>query len=183
MSRHVLGSCRPAVRRRSPPAGRCARAQLSQWSSTPSRTGARRRRGSQRIRNAARSRESRASSRVRRALAAALLRAVRLNAPARPSPSRELPDLGLRLTLCADLGEDGDRALELLHRLLGPVGGVKQIREVVVQRRLAVAVALGGAERQRRARELERALELTARAMSEREVVERGDARALIACR
>ena len=35
--------------------------------------------------------------------------------------------------------------------------------------------------RQRRARELERALELTARAISERKVVERGDAGALVA--
>jgi hypothetical protein len=41
------------------------------------------------------------------------------------SPPRELPDLGLRLALRADLGEDRDRAFELLHSLLGPVSGVK----------------------------------------------------------
>ena len=41
------------------------------------------------------------------------------------SPPRELPDLGLRLALHADLGEDRHCALELLHRLLGPVSGVK----------------------------------------------------------
>ena len=52
-----------------------------------------------------------------------------------------------------------------------------------MQRGLAVAVALGGAELERGAGQLERRLELAARAVREREVVERGDAGARVAGR
>jgi hypothetical protein len=59
-------------------------------------------------------------------------------------------------------------------------GGVQQVGEVVVQRRLAMAVALGGAEPQGGLGQLQRGVELTARAVGEREVVVRGDARARV---
>ena len=84
------------------------------------------------------------------------------------------------LALAADLGEDRDGALELLHRLLGAAGGVEEVGEVVVEGGLAVAVALGRAELERRGGELEGAVELAAGAVGEREVVERGDAGARV---
>ena len=63
----------------------------------------------------------------------------------------------------------------------GRPGGVEEVGEVVVQRGLAVAVALGRAELERGAGQLERRVELAARAVREREVVERGDAGAGVA--
>ena len=59
-------------------------------------------------------------------------------------------------------------------------GVVEEVGEVVVQRCLAVAVALGGAEVERGTGQLERRLELAARAVGEREVVEGGDAGARV---
>jgi hypothetical protein len=60
-------------------------------------------------------------------------------------------------------------------------GGVQEVGEVVVERRLAVAVALGGAQVERRAGQLQRRLELAARAVRQSEIVERRHARARVA--
>ncbi len=66
------------------------------------------------------------------------------------SPLDQPPDAGLELLLvAADLGEDGDGPLQLLHRLVAAAGPVQDVGEVVAQRRLAVAVALGGAQLER----------------------------------
>ena len=57
---------------------------------------------------------------------------------------------------------------------------MEEVGEVVVQGGLAVAVALGRAELERRGGQLDCAVELASRAVGEREVVERGDARSRV---
>src|SRR5262249_9079134 len=93
-------------------------------------------------------------------------------------PADELPDLREAGALvAADVGEDGDGALEVLHRLLGATGLVEEVGEVVLERRLAVAVAQRDAERECLLREFERAWRIARLARDEREVVERRGAR------
>jgi hypothetical protein len=57
-----------------------------------------------------------------------------------PSPLHQLPDLRLQFAFLADLGEDLHGPLEVRHGLFSAAGGVQQVGEVVVQRRLAVTV-------------------------------------------
>jgi hypothetical protein len=62
-------------------------------------------------------------------------------------PADELPDLGQpRAFVAADVREQHDRALEVRQRVVGPPGGVMQVGQVVLERGLAMAVALGGAD-------------------------------------
>ena len=97
------------------------------------------------------------------------------------SPADQLPDLGLRLVLPADLGEDLHGRLEVLHRLVRPAPGVHQVGQVVVQRPLAVPVAQPDAQGQRRPGEVGGRLEVTLRPPREREVVQRGDLQVRVA--
>lgn len=46
------------------------------------------------------------------------------------------------------LAEDGDRALAMFHRSVFVAGGVVQVGQVVLERRLTMAVAAAGAQRQ-----------------------------------
>jgi hypothetical protein len=55
-------------------------------------------------------------------------------------PLHQLPDLRLQLALLADLGEDLHGPLEVRHGLFLPAGGVQQVGEVVVQRRLPMTI-------------------------------------------
>ena len=58
------------------------------------------------------------------------------------SPLHKLPDLGLQLARPpADLGEEGHRPLEVLHRFGRVTSRLKQVRQVVLQRGLTMPVA------------------------------------------
>jgi len=78
--------------------------------------------------------------------------------------------------VAADLGEDRHRALELLHRLVVAARAVQRVGQVVAKRRLAVAVALGGDERERLTHQRRGRLEVAGREARPGEVVEGGDA-------
>src|SRR5687767_4080755 len=64
------------------------------------------------------------------------------------SPGDQLPDLRVGRAGFADLGEDGDGLLEVVHGLGVVAGQVEEVGQVVVESGLAVAVALAGAELQ-----------------------------------
>ena len=108
----------------------------------------------------------------KRGRAGARLRLGRL----RSSPLDELPDLRLGGGVLADLGEGRDGGLETRHRLVVAAERAEEIGGVVLERRLAVAVADRDAERERLLGQRERAVELALGAQREREVVERGGA-------
>src|SRR5262245_3150016 len=95
------------------------------------------------------------------------------------SPLDQLPDPRLDVAgLEADLGEDRDGAFEVCHRRVRLSGGVEQVGQVVVQRRLAVPIALRDAQRQRGLGQLQSARNIVAGATCQRQVVERRDANA-----
>src|SRR2546425_12782529 len=91
------------------------------------------------------------------------------------SPLNELPNLRLTANRLADLGEKSHRALQFAHRFLFAPGTMKQIRQVVVQRSLAMTIDDRGGGLQRGSSQLDRALEITRTSVGEREVVQRGD--------
>jgi hypothetical protein len=99
----------------------------------------------------------------------------------RALPLDELPDLRLHRPLLADLGEERDGQLQVLHRFLRAALLSQEIGEVVVQRSLAVAVSLLSAECEGRPRQGFRAREISFRARRQGEVVERRDAGARVA--
>src|SRR3954451_8487302 len=91
------------------------------------------------------------------------------------SPADELPDLGQAGRLVSTyFAEDRDSALHVGHGGVLVARGVEQVGQVVLERRLAVAVAVGGAQRERLLGPLERWLELTRITLHERQVVESG---------
>ena len=97
----------------------------------------------------------------------------------RGPPVDELPDLGFELAgPAADVGEDGDGALEVLHRLVSPAGSPEQVGEVVLERGLAVAVALALTAQERLPDQGHRAIRLAAVGAHQGQRVERGDAEA-----
>lgn len=92
-------------------------------------------------------------------------------------PLGQLPDLGLqRAGLGPDLGVDGDRLAQLVEGSLDVPARVEQIGEVIVKRRLAVTVALGLTEGERRFGVLDGLHVITASCANQRQVVEPGGA-------
>ena len=97
-----------------------------------------------------------------------------MTARRRPHQSTSFQISACGCLVAADLGEDGDRSLQLVHRGLGVTGRVEQVGQVVAQGGLPVAIALGThSARASGARQPERRLGSPA-ALGQGEVVQRG---------
>src|SRR5215218_10820152 len=91
----------------------------------------------------------------------------------RLSPAHELPDLRqARGLVGAYLTERRDGALQVFHRNVFVAGSMVQVGKVVLERRLAMAVAVGGAQGQCSLGQLERLGENARVTLEERQVVE-----------
>src|SRR5262249_18849924 len=90
------------------------------------------------------------------------------------SPIAWLPDPRLnRAGPDTALGIDAHGLLQMRHRAVAVAGGMQQVSQVIVQRRLVVAVALGGAERKGRFGERASLFCVAARGMYKRQIVQR----------
>src|SRR5262249_19471530 len=95
----------------------------------------------------------------------------------RRSPVAKLPDLWLDgAGLDTNLGVDANGLLQVRHRGVAVALGMQQVGQVVVERRLAVAVTLGGTERKGCFGERAGLVRVPTRCMYEREVVQRSNA-------
>src|SRR4051794_19054581 len=96
-------------------------------------------------------------------------------------PLDQLPHFGLHAAVAvSDLCEERDGELQVLHRLrLAPLA-MEEVGEIVVEGRLAMAVALLGAELERPGRVLDGGVRLAGSPACEREVVQRGDEHASV---
>jgi hypothetical protein len=97
------------------------------------------------------------------------------------SPLNQLPDLRLQVARTStDLREQGNRELQMNHRLVTSALLVKKVGQVVFKSRLSVAIALTFAPNERVASQLDRLGAITRVGSDKGEGIERGDPHARV---